>query len=140
MSEENKAIVRKFMDDFWKDQKIESADEHLAEDFVAHNLDPQLPPNREGVKMFGSMFQSAFPDGTMAVEDQVAEGDRVVTRWSGRATHTGELFGIPATGKVVSVSGIEIARIANGKIAESWGEFDTMGLMQQLGAVPAPGG
>jgi steroid delta-isomerase-like uncharacterized protein len=82
------------------------------------------------------MFLAAFPDTEYTVEQQVDEGDYVVTRWTARGTQSGELMGIPPTGKTVEVTGIAIDRFSDGKIAESWGNWDTMGLLQQLGAVP----
>ncbi len=83
------------------------------------------------------MFAAAFPDGQMTIEDLVAEGDRVVARTTFNGTHQGEMQGIPATGKAVSVSGITIFRLDNGKIAEGWLVNDNLGLMQQLGVIPA---
>ena len=84
------------------------------------------------------MYQAAFEDGMVTIDDMIAEGDLVVTRWTGRGTHTGELMGIAPTGKEVTVSGITIARLANGKIAEEWELMDALGMMVQLGAVPQP--
>jgi predicted ester cyclase len=84
------------------------------------------------------MYQMAFPDVRMTVEDGFAEGDKVVVRWTGRGAHTGELMGIPPTGKQVTVTGIDVYRVAGGKLVERWGEFDQMGMMQQLGVVPLP--
>ena len=118
---------------------MDAIDEYYAADVVNHGAPPDLPPGREGVKVQAGTFTSAFPDADTTIEDQVAEGDRVVIRWSSKGIHTGEFFGIPATGKQVTVTGIVIERIAGGKVAEIWAEFDQMGLMQQLGVVPPPG-
>jgi predicted ester cyclase len=85
------------------------------------------------------MFLSAFPDTKMTIEDQLAEGDKVTTRWTATGTHTGELMGIPATGKAVTVTGFDITRYSGGKSVEHWGQFDQMGMMQQLGVIPTPG-
>jgi steroid delta-isomerase-like uncharacterized protein len=85
-------------------------------------------------------LRSAFPDCRMTVEDVVAEGDQVAYRWTFSGTHRGELRGIAATGKRVSISGINVDRIAHGKIAEHWSQADVLGLLQQLGAVPGGGG
>jgi predicted ester cyclase len=85
------------------------------------------------------MFRSAFPDLRIIIEDQVAEGDKVVTRWRGSGTHQGDLFGIAPTGNRVSLVGITINRIEGGKVAEEWQIFDALGMMQQLGAIPSPG-
>ena len=85
------------------------------------------------------MYRSAFPDMQLTIEDQIAEGDKVVTRWTARGTHQGELMGIPPTGKQATVTGITVGRVANGKFVESWSNFDALGMMQQLGVVPVPG-
>jgi steroid delta-isomerase-like uncharacterized protein len=87
-----------------------------------------------------TMYRSAFPDMRVTIEDLVAEGDKVAARWSVTGTHRGELMGIPATGKRVTVTGIEINRFAGGKLVEHWESFDQLSMMQQLGVVPAPGG
>jgi len=84
------------------------------------------------------MFRSAFPDVHFSVEDQVVEGDKVVTRWRGSGTHQGNLMGIPPTGNRVSFVGITINRLEDGKVAEEWQIFDALGMMQQLGAIPSP--
>jgi predicted ester cyclase len=90
-------------------------------------------------EQFYATLRAAFPDIHFMIEDQIAEGDRVVTRWSARATHTGEYQGISPTGKQLSVTGIDIDRIANGKVVECWPHMDELGLLQQLGVVPTPG-
>lgn len=82
------------------------------------------------------MYRSAYPDTHFTVEDQIAEGDKVVTRWTGRGTHQGELMGVAPTGNEVTVRGIEIDRIVGGRIEETWVNYDTSGMMQQLGVVP----
>ena len=105
--------------------------------------DPSLPPElqrgREAYKQVVSLFLSGFPDLKTTVDDIVAEGDRVACRWTFRGTQRGEMMGIPPTGKRVLGSGMSIHRIADGKIAEGWFNFDTLGMLQQLGAIPAPG-
>lgn len=139
MSEENKAIARRSFDEVWNQGNLAAIDEIYAPDVVNHTLPPGLPPGVEGGKAFTGMYLSAFPDTKMTIELQIAEGDKVVTRWKAQGTHKGELMGIPATGKQVTVTGIVIDRIVGGRIVESWGEFDQMGMMQQLGVVPTPG-
>ena len=139
-TEENKAIVRRFFDEVCNERKLNVADELVAATHTLH--DPSIPgvePGPEGMKQTISVYQNAFNDAHWAVEDMVAEGDKVVTRWTGHGTHTAELQGIPQTGKQVNVPGIWIFRIAGGKIAESWDVWDTLGMMQQLGVIPAPG-
>ena len=84
------------------------------------------------------MYRNAFPDLHFTIDEQIAEGDKVVTRWTAHGTNKGELLGMPATDKSTTVTGIAVDRIANGKIAESWGIFDQFGMMQQLGVIPMP--
>lgn len=139
MSEENKALVRQHITQIWQEGNLDAIDEFYAPNTVDHSLPPGLPPGIEGVKAYVGMMTSALTNSEIVVEDQIAEGDLVVTRWSSQTTHSGDLMGIPATGKRVSVTGIGINRIVDGKIVESWSEADMMGLMQQLGVVPAPG-
>jgi steroid delta-isomerase-like uncharacterized protein len=111
-------------------------DEVLSPELVNHI--PGMPGDREGLKMALSGFRAAFPDLTVTVEDVVSCGDRVVDRVTWTATHTGPMMGIPASGKRVTVSEMHIARVKDGKIVERWGEWDALGMMQQIGAVPGP--
>jgi predicted ester cyclase len=138
MSDQNKAIARRFFDKVWMG-KLDVADELLDASYVGHGLPPGMPPGPEGFKLFVSMYRSAFPDVQYTVEDQIAEGDRVVTRWTARGTHKGELMGIPPTGKQAVVTGISISRFVGGKAVEGWDNWDGLGMMQQLGVVPAMG-
>jgi len=139
MSEENKAIARRFFKEVWNEGNLSAIDELAAANYEDHNQPPGMPSGIEGVKQTIAMYQTAFPDTRMTVEDEFAQGDRVVIRWTARGTHTGELMGIPPTGKQVTVTGIDVYRVAGGKLVERWGEFDQMGMMQQLGVVPTPG-
>ncbi len=111
-------------------------DEVVAPDAVDHNPVPGQAPGRDGIKKAFAEGRDAFPDMRMSVQDMVAEGDKVACRIVTRMTHRADFQGIPATGKQVTMSGIDILRFVNGKIAERWGEFDNLGMMQQLGAVP----
>jgi steroid delta-isomerase-like uncharacterized protein len=137
-TEQHKAIVRRFFEDF----SHATVDELLVPDYVHH--DPSLPPElqrgREAYKQVVSLFLTAFPDLKTTVDDVVAEGDKVACRWTFRGTQRGEMMGIPPTGKQVVGAGMSIQRITNGKIAEGWVNFDTLGMLQQLGAIPAPEG
>jgi steroid delta-isomerase-like uncharacterized protein len=136
----NKEIVRRLVEGVWgRDRNLELIDELVASDYVGH--DPTQPSpirGRDGFRQFVEMYQSAFHDATITIDDQIAEGEQVVTRWTGRGTQTGELMGIAPTGKEVTVSGITISRIQGGKIAERWELFDALGMLVQLGAVPQP--
>jgi predicted ester cyclase len=119
MSEENKATVRRLMDEVWNQGNLDAIDESLAPDFVNHDAPPGLPSDREGFKQLAVMYKAAFPDMHLHVEDQLAEGDMVVSRWSAHGTHQGELMGIAPTGKEVTVTGIDIDRFEGGQIVET---------------------
>ncbi|MEJ2706235.1 MAG: ester cyclase [Anaerolineales bacterium] len=134
-TETNKAIVRRYFDQVLNEQQHDLAEEFLAETIELHGTD--LAPGLEVVKHWLTMFAAAFPDGHYTVEDVVAEGDRVVARTTFNGTHKAEMQGIPATGKAVSVPSITIFRLDNGKIAEGWLINDNLGMMQQLGVIPA---
>jgi len=138
MSEQNKMIVRRFSEEVESQGNFAVADELLAHDFVSHTPLGEAH-GLEAAKQFGAMLRTAFPDLHVTVEDQIAEGDRVVTRWTCRGTHQGAFQGMPPTGKPIEIMGTTISRIANGKIVEQWGNPDLLSLMQQIGAVPAPG-
>jgi len=114
-------------------------DELYGPDWVSHF--PGMPPlDADGRRRYGEAMTAAFPDLDRKVDDLVAEGDRVVVRWSATGTQTGSFMGIPPSGKVATNSGITIFRIAGGRIVEEWTESDTLGLLQQVGALPGPGG
>jgi steroid delta-isomerase-like uncharacterized protein len=138
MSDQNKAIARRALELF-SSGDLDELDELVSEDAVDH--DPQNPNagihGPEGAKRTAGIYRAAFSDLQITVEDQVAEGDRVATRWTAVGTQDGELPGLPASGRSSTVTGITIDRIEGGKIVESWGNWDTLGMMQQLGAVPA---
>jgi steroid delta-isomerase-like uncharacterized protein len=138
MSEQNKAVARQALEVFGSGD-LDALDELIAADAVDH--DSQNPNAHihgpEGSKRTISMYRTAFPDLRMKVEDQIAEGDKVVTRWTAIGTHGGDLPGLPASGNKSTVTGIAIDRFEDGKIVEAWNNWDTLGMMQQLGAVPA---
>lgn len=136
MSDENKTIVRHYFDS-WGIQEAEK--ESLAPDFVAHMPGVPEPMNREAFIQFQGVILSAFPDFAPTLEDQIAEGDKVANRLVFHGTHKGDFQGIPPTGKRVTVTAITIERVAGGKIVEHWINFDALGMVQQIGAVPAPG-
>ena len=139
-TEQNKALVRQMVEEIFNRGNVSRIGEFVAPDFVEREeLPPGIPRNREGVTQFLSIFRSAFPDFQATIDDIVAEGDKVVIRQTFSGTHKGEFMGIPPTGKSVSYGVIDIIRLADGKFVEHWGQMDTMGMMQQLGAVPAPG-
>jgi steroid delta-isomerase-like uncharacterized protein len=135
-AQENKDIVRRLNEEPWTGN-LDIIDELVDPDYIGH--DPSTPePLRgpEGVKEFITTYRTAYSDGRITVDDQIAEGDRVATRWTGRGTHDGELMGIAPTGKQVTVPGLTISRLSNGKVVEEWTNWDTLGMLQQLGAIP----
>jgi steroid delta-isomerase-like uncharacterized protein len=136
--EQTKAIVRRVVDEAQSGHNLGVVDELFADDFVDHSVPPGLPANREGVKMQFAMFFSAFPDLHVVIHDQVAEGDRVVTRKTFHGTHRGDLMGIPPTGRAVAFDVIDILRVQDGKITDHWNVVDQLGLMRQLGVLPVP--
>lgn len=137
--EENKQLIHRLIyEDINRGDQAVAA-EIIAPDFVDHTNPPGMQHGLEGHNMIVSIFNSAFSDFGFEIEDILAEGDKVAIRVTMRGTHTGELFGIPATGRRVMVSGTHFLRIANGRVAEHWGTNDDMGLMQQLGVVPTSG-
>ncbi|MFQ5944520.1 MAG: ester cyclase [Anaerolineales bacterium] len=139
MSEENKAIARRFFEEVWNQGNLKVVDELLGPDFVASGVPSGIPPHREGFKEFVTMNRAAFPDMNIYIEDQIAEGDLVITRFKIRGTHQGVFAGIPPTNKQVTGTGIGIDRIVDGRIVEAWTNYDEYGMLVQLGAIPAPG-
>ena len=136
MSEANKALARRYFEELSNDRRLEIADAILTADHVYH--DPQIP-NVVGPKAMAdtiAVYQNGV-EGHWHIEEMVAEGDRVVTRWTGTGKHTGNVMGLPPTGKSVNVAAITVQRVVNGKIAETWTVWDTLGFLQQLGAIPA---
>jgi predicted ester cyclase len=139
-AEENKALARRWFEDLFNAGNLEVADEIIAPDHVNHDPTlPDIPPGPEGQKQVVNLFRNAFPNAHISIEDQLAEGDSVVTRGSGSGTHQGEFMGVAPTGNQVRVTGIIINRLSDGKIAESWTACDVLGVMRQIGAVPEPG-
>ncbi len=140
LAEDNRALIRRYFEEIdaaARDGRAASVlDEFVAPNFVDHSPNPGFAPNLEGLKQAFNHFLAAHPDGYHIVEDMIAEWDKVVTSVIAYGTQTGELFGIPPTGKQVRTTGIVIHRIANGKIVEHWSEVDNLGVLQQLGVVP----
>jgi steroid delta-isomerase-like uncharacterized protein len=140
MSAENKALVRRFFDEVCNKRQLGLADQFFATNHAYHDpSSPWIGPGPQGMKELVGVYQSAFPDSHWQVEDMVDSGDTVVTRWTGRGTHSAELLGIAPTGRQVKVAGVWIHRFSGHQIAESWNVWDTLGMLQQLGAVPPLG-
>ena len=136
--EENKIIARRFHDEVWDGGDEAALEELFAEDVVDHGAIPGQPPGREGHKYQVRLFRSAVPDLRVTSEDIFSEGDKVAYRWTGRGTHEGELLGIAPTGNEVTFKGIDVLRIAGGRMVERWAEYNDLEVMQQLGVVPPP--
>ena len=134
MSEKNKAQVRRVIEDIYNQGDLGVVDEVAASNLIIHAASQEIR-GREGAKQYVMMLRAGFPNLHLTVEDQIAEGDMVVTRWTARGTHTGEFQGIPPTGREVQIAGTDIDRIIDGKTVECWVQMDQLGLMQQLGAV-----
>jgi steroid delta-isomerase-like uncharacterized protein len=137
-AEENKALVRRFYEEIDKGN-VDAMDDLMAEDYLDHSPPPfpGFAPGREGVKQAFRLFWDATP-GRHQIEDQIAEGDKVVTRLTAYGVHEGDLPGIPATGRQIKMTGTVIHRIENGKLAEKWSDKDVLGFLQQVGVIPAP--
>jgi predicted ester cyclase len=139
-AEENKALARRWFEDLFNAGNLEVADEIIAPDHVNHDPTlPDIPPGPEGQKQVVNLYRSAFTNAHISIEEQLAEGDSVVTRGTGSGTHQGELMGVAPTGKQVRITGIIINRLSDGKIAESWTNYDALGVMRQIGAIPEAG-
>jgi predicted ester cyclase len=140
MSSENRSLVTRYFEEICNGRKLNVADEIFA---AAHRYhDPSSPgigTGPDGMKQLVSVYQNAFPDAHWTIDEMLESGDRVITRWTGSGTHHGDLAGLAPTGRPVNVTGIWIQRIAGGKIVESWNQWDTLGMLTQLGAVPAFG-
>lgn len=136
---ENKKIARRLIEEVWNRGELNVVSQLIAPNHVNHG--PQMPPNAmrgpEGVKQLISLYRRGFPDAQQTIEEQMVDGDKVITRWTVHGTHKGEFFGMQPSGRRVTMSGITIDRISGGKIVESWTDADLLGMMQQIGAIPA---
>jgi steroid delta-isomerase-like uncharacterized protein len=137
MSEQNKTLMRRAVEEVWNQGNVDLLEELVASDFIIHAPQAEIH-GREGAKQYLAMLREAFPDIHFTIEDQFADGDRVMTRWIAHGTPKGAFQGIPPTNKQVRLAGTDIDRIANGKVVECWTSTDDVGLLQQLGAIPTP--
>ena len=139
-AEENKKVVQRFWGVWEEENFVDLIDELLAPDYVNHSPGtPDQPTGPEGVKAVVSMFRSGMPDLRVTIDDMIAEGDKVATRYTVEGTHEGELFGVPPTGRRVSIESMTVERVSGGKIIEHRRITDTLDMMQQLGVVPESG-
>jgi steroid delta-isomerase-like uncharacterized protein len=136
MSEANKTVSRRLVEEAFNQGKLDVIEELVAPAFVSHDPLTGDTKGPEGTREVIEGYRSAFPDLKITVEDQLAERDLVATRWTAKGTHKGELLGIAPTGKESTVTGLTIDRIKDGKIVESWNNWDTLGMLRQLGIVP----
>ena len=136
-TEENKALVKRFVYEVQSAHKLELIDELFSPDFIDHYAG-SMPPYREGTKRFLTMIITAFPDVSATIHEQTAEGNKVWTRKTFHGTHSGPFMGIPPTGKPIAVEVMDIFRVENGRIAEHWGVSDMLSLLQQIGASALP--
>ena len=137
---ENKALVRRYAEEVLNQSNLDLFDEIFAPDFVQYGADPDQVSGVEDLRQFFIMLRSGFPDFQVTIEDLfAAEGDKVVLRFTFRGTHQGAFMGVAPTGKQVTMTGIDIFHIADGKIVELWNEEDVLGMMQQLGMFPEQG-
>jgi len=141
MSEENKAVVRRFIEEVWNNGNLDVIDELVSEDHVDHDPGREgTPAGREGLRAFVQMYRSAYPDTHVEFGELIAEGDLVAGNWTATGTHHGELMGIEPTGRSIKITGMGMDRVRDGRIVESWGNYDSLGMLAQLGAIPAPSG
>jgi steroid delta-isomerase-like uncharacterized protein len=138
-TEENKAIVRHYLDEVWNKGNVSIIDEVMAPTYARYMNASGAYLDRERQKQRISGMRQAFSELALTLEDITAEGDKVTIRVTLQGTHTGNFMGVPATGKQVAIEAIDILRLVDSKVVEHWGVMDTFGLMQQLGVVPAPG-
>ena len=133
-----KQIVKRLFEEPWKGN-WGVIDEFVAPGYIGYDpAEPEPIRGPAGVRANVEKYLAGFPGGAITVDDQIAEGDKVATRWTGRGTHTGEIAGIAPTGRDVTVSGLTLSRLENGMVVEEWTTWDTLGMLIQVGAVPAP--
>ena len=136
--EQNKNTVTEFIDALFTKGDLSAVDDYLAEEFVNHDPPVGVTADREGMRAAGAMFRAAFPDWQSEMDILVGEGDLVVEHFTASGTHQGEIFGVPPSGHAVTLPGINIWRVRDGRIVERWGRLDDLGLLRQLGLVKLP--
>ncbi len=133
-----KQIVRRLIEEPWTGN-WGVIDEFVAPEYIGYDpAEPEPIRGPAGFKANIEKYLAGFPGGGITVDDQIAEGDKVATRWTGRGTHMGEIAGISPTGREVTISGLTLSRLENGMVVEEWTTWDTLGMLVQLGAVPTP--
>lgn len=137
MSEANKIVARRLVEEAFNKGNYGVIEELVAPTIVNHDPATGDETGVDGVRQNIDRYRSAFPDVKITIEEQVADGDLVASRWTATGTHKGELMGIAPTGKESTVTGLTLDKIKDGKIVESWTNWDTLGMLQQLGVIPA---
>ena len=138
-TEENKSIVRRWVEEGWNKGNLAVIDEVYAPNFVQHEPPPQTVTSSEALKQYVGAYLTAFPDLNLSIEELIAEGDKVVWRFTSSGHNNGPFMGRPATGNSGSITGIVIFRLENRRIVEAWVNIDALGLLQQVGVIPRPG-
>lgn len=140
MSDENKRLADRFHMDIFQAGRLEVADEILSPDFMIHapGYPPEWSRGTEGTKQLATAIIEGIPDRRITHDETIAEGDKVMIRWTMTGTHSGELMGVPPTGRPIEVTGFDLFRIEDGKLTELWQNWDQLRLMQQIGAIPVP--
>ncbi len=135
-TEDNKALARRFYEEVFNNKNMAGVDAFVAPNIIDRSLPPGAPGGIEGVRQTITMLLTAFPDLNLTLEDIIAEGDRVVVRWTMRGTHQGASLGMPPTGKQFTIPGISLLCLDSGKVVEAWVIQDQLSMLQQLGLVP----
>lgn len=138
---DNETTIRTLIEEVWNRGNLAATEDLVAPDAMDHDSarPPDLPQGREGVKEAVSIYRTAFPDLRLSIDELLAHEDKVVWRWHSEGTHSGEFLGLLPTNKHGKITGISIARLEDGKVVESWSEWDNLGLLQQLGVAPGAG-
>jgi steroid delta-isomerase-like uncharacterized protein len=137
-TEQNKAVMYQFFEELFSAGNLSVADDIVARDYINHNPVPGETPGRAGLKAYVVYLRTAFPNLQIHLDEVLTDGDKVITRWTATGTQHGEFAGIPATGKTIRVSAINIHQVVDGQVRAGWLHWDALGLMQQLGAIPMP--
>jgi steroid delta-isomerase-like uncharacterized protein len=138
LMERNQEAFRRIIEDGFSKGNVDALDAVVAADLVEHQKVTGLPPGLEGLKAMIRGLRAVLPDLTLTIEDMMVDGDKVWARLTGRGTHRGPFFGLPGTGKTVTVDVIDIGRFENGKLVEHWGVPDRFSMLEQLGLLPKP--
>ena len=137
-AEQNKSIVRRWIEEGWNKHNVAVIDQVYAPNYVEHEPEPQTVNSSEALKQYVGAYLTAFPDLNLSIEDLIAEGDKVVWRFQSMGHQNGPFLGMPPTGKAGNITGIVIFRLENSRIVEGWVNIDVLGLLQQIGMIPMP--